>query len=899
MLYRVRAAIARVRELFRHRSDSAAEQDEEFALHIDLETAENVRRGMGEADARRAALLRFGGTQRFREEASDARGVVALDNLARDTRFALRRLRRAPSFSLGAIATMAVGVAGAVAIGTLVHGVLLRPLPYPDADGLVDVRFRTPGLDGGRETAHSPATYVHVRDGARAFAAIGAYHVNDAVNLTDGDDPQRVTAALMTPGVFRAIGVAPAIGRPFSDADALDRATIPVLISHELWRRRYAGDSAIVGRRIEINRNPRRVVGVMPPGFAFPIAGTSVWYALNVEVERAALNSRYLSVVARLRDGITPADAEREVNALVPQIAERFPAITAAAVRESQARPEIVPLRESIVAPVREQLRLLGLTMLFVLLIAAANVGNLFLLRSERLRHEVAITAALGGGSAALARRFVTEGVVLGLAATLVALPIVAMALTMKFGFGTREIPRLHEIAFGPGPAFTVLAVSLVLGVVVGLMAFARARRTQLGAGLRASERTTTGGAWRRVQQALVTAQVAIALTLLLGAALMGSSLWNLQRVQLGFVPAGKASFELTLPFAGYARYPEVAAFHAALLDRLRAIPGVQGVEAALEIPLIPETPEAMVLGFDGVGTGTEDRGAPNIVTPDYFRLMGIPLLHGRTFVSGDLRAENPAIVLSASLARSLFGTTDALGQLVRPPSPGKDVFFRVVGVVGDVPRSRLDEPASRMAYFPQLRDGDGVPGETIRLPLIMRGGRYVLRTEQPIAALAPLIREEVRALDRRVPVTNITTLPAMVDAATARVRLTMLLLAAAAAAAVLLGVIGIYTVVSYAVAGRQREFGVRVALGATSGRIERMVMREGTAMIALGAAAGMLVAMGGARLAQSMLYGVTPTEPALYVSVTMLLMVLAFAATLVPARRAAHVNPADVMRGE
>jgi putative ABC transport system permease protein len=641
------------------------------------------------------------------------------------------------------------------------------------------------------------------------------------------------------------------------------------------------------------------VVGVMPPEFSFPAAGTGVWYALHVEVGRPALNGRYLNVVARLRDGLAAAEAEGELQVVVSGISARFPAISAEAVRQSQARAEVVPLRESIVAPVREQLRLLGLTMLFMLLIAAVNVANLFLLRSERLRHEVAITAALGGGSLALARRFVIEGVMLGVASSLIAVPIVAAALTSKFGFTAREIPRLHEIGFGAAPALTVFAVSIVLGILVGLVAFARVRRSYLGAGLRESGRTVTGGAWRRVQQGLVAAQVAIALTLLLGATLMGASLRNLQRVELGFVPTGKSSFELTLPFAGYAHYPEVAAFHAAFLDRLRAIPGVLAAEAALEIPLVPEEPEALVLSFDAVGTTVEDRAAPNIVTPDYFRLMGIPLLHGRTFASGDLRAENPAIMLSASLARSLFGGTDAVGQLVRPPSPGKDVLFRVVGVVGDVPRSRLQESEPRMAYFPQLRDGDGVPGDTIKLPIIMRGGRYVLRSDQSIAALAPAIRAVVRELDARVPVTRLSTLPAMLHAATARIRLTMLLLAAAAAAALLLSVIGIYSVVSYAVAGRQREFGVRVALGATAGRIERMVMREGTVMIAVGAALGLAVAIGAARLAQSMLYGVTPTEPVLYASATLLLMMIAFAATFLPARRAAHVNPVDVMRGE
>ena len=898
-MYAIRATLVRIRELFSRRSGVLAEQDEEFRFHIEMEAAENVRRGMSEAEARRAALLRFGGVSRYNEETREARGLAVLDDVARDARYALRRLRRAPSFSIGAIATLAVGVGASVAIGSLVHGVLLRPLPFAEPDALVDVRFRTPGLDGGREFAHSPATYTHLRDGARAFSAIGAYHINDAINLTDGDNPERVTAALMTPGAFRALAVAPAIGRAFTDEDALDRASVPVLISHDLWRRRYAADSSIVGRLIEINRRPRRVVGVMPPEFAFPVSGTSVWYALDVEVGRAALNSRYLNVVARLRDGIAPADAEGDLRALIPRISERFPAISAENVRESQARAEVVPLRESIVAPVREQLRLLGLTMLFVLLIAAANVVNLFLLRSERLRHEVAITAALGGGALALARRFVTEGVILGLGASLLAIAIVAGALTSKFGFTTREIPRLNEIGFGLVPALAVVALSIALGVVVGLMAFARARRSQLGAGLRESGRTLTGGAWRRLQQGLVVAQVGIALALLLGAALMGLSLWNLQRVELGFVPDGKSSFEVTLPFTGYSQYPDVAAFHSALLDRLRAIPGVHDAEAALEIPLIPEAPEALVLGFDGVGVGTEDRAPPNIATPGYFRLMGIPLLHGRTFSSGDLRGENPAIVLSASLARSLFGETDAIGELVRPPSPGKDVFFRVVGVVGDVPRSRLEEAEPRMAYFPQLRDGDGVPGDTIRLPIIMRGGRYVLRSDQSIASLAPAIRAAVRDIDPRVPVTNLTTLPAMVDGATARVRLTMLLLATAAAAALLLGVIGIYSVVSYAVAGRQREFGVRVALGATPGRIERMVMRDGTAMIAIGATVGVCIGIGGARLAQSMLYLVTPTEPAVYVSATLLLMMLASTAMFLPARRAAHVNPVDVMRGE
>ncbi|MGH7448428.1 MAG: ABC transporter permease, partial [Longimicrobiales bacterium] len=295
-----------------------------------------------------------------------------------------------------------------------------------------------------------------------------------------------------------------------------------------------------------------------------------------------------------------------------------------------------------------------------------------------------------------------------------------------------------------------------------------------------------------------------------------------------------------------------------------------------------------------------EERAAVNMATPGYFALMGIPLLHGRSFAAGDVAARPPAIVLSASLARALFGTTDAVGRLVRPPTPGDaDDFFRVVGVVGDVPRWRIEDGPVRMAYFPQLRDGDGIPNDSVSIPLRMRGASYVVHSEAGIAQLAPALRAAVRELDGRLPVTRITTLPAMADAATARVRLTMLLLAAAAGAALLLGCIGIYSLVSYGVAGRLREFGVRLALGASPASIRSLVLRDSVGVIAIGVIAGILAALWGAQFARSLLYRVSPSDPTLYAATTLLFLALAGVATLVPARRAAMLDPAGIMRGE
>jgi putative ABC transport system permease protein len=907
MLSRARAALVRVRELFRRRSQSGAEQDEEFSFHVEMETAENIRRGMSEADARRAALLRFGGAQRFREETRDARGAVALDNLARDTRFAFRRLYRAPTFAAGVIATLGIGIGAAAGIGTIVYGVLLRDLPYDKPDQLVHVGFVTQGL-GISGDLNSDATYFHFAKSARAFAALGAYRTSDESNVTGGDAPERVTIAFMTPNVFTLLGVRPILGQLFAPGDtSWYNGRNPILISENLWRRRYGADSSIIGRRIDTDIGTRYVFGVLPRSFAFPTASVDIFYPAAVSVRQPQIASRYLSVIGRLRDGVDPSRAESELNTLVTSLTDRFPAISHEMLRQSRARVSVEPLKAATVAAVRDQLVLLGALVATVLLIATTNVVNLFLLRTERASHEIAIALSLGASRIALAQRFVVEGIVLGLAASIVAIPAAALALSTKLGFTEREIPRLHEVSFTWETAALVLGCATSIGGAVGLIALTRAGMAGLFDRLRASRATSSRG-WRRAQNGLVSLQVAVALVLVIAAGLLGRSFWNLHSADIGFRPENAMTFQVSLPYGedGYVPYGRSAAFHAKVMDRLAALPGVTSVGVALQLPLastgLPHLD--LQLRADGDEGQSATAAAANMASADYFHTMGIPLHAGRSFRAGDLRG-TPAVVISDRVARSLFGTTDAVGRRIRATSdadvPSKT--FTIVGVVGDVQWARIEDGYVPMVYFPLLRDNDGLPADSsaapyrpLRLQDAMRAQYAIRGTPLPAARM---IQGIVKDVDARVPAANIRALGSLVADATARVRLTLLLIAVAGSAALLLGVIGVYSVVAYAANARVREFGIRLALGAAPARVGGLVLGDGMRLVAIGTFAGLVAAVGATRFLRALLYEVRPTSLVEFGVATALVVVVTLCATLLPARRAARIPPGVVLRSE
>lgn len=889
-----RQMAARLGEMFRRRA-IADELRAELEAHLEMQIEYNKTRGMSEADARRTALLAFGGVERFREETTDARGFVGFEHLIRDIRFAVRRLRRTPAFTLGVVATLGIGLGCAVGLGVLAHTVLFRPLPYADPERIVRVEVETPGL-GTTTSGSSPGIFQLFSERARSIALLGWYYENDAITLQGRGAPEQTTAAMVSPSVFSILGTRPAIGRLPNEVEPAGD-TIPVLISYDVWQRHFGGDSTAIGRTIDLNRAARRVIGVLPRGFDFPSTAVGVWYPSSEKATTAGLADRHLSVIGRLRDGATVEQASVEVATIASGIADRFPELTADALRESRLRASARTLRAALVAPVRGELILLGAVAALVLLIAFTNVATLVLLRAEGIRGEIALSQALGASVGAVAQRLVAEGLVLAIGGLFVALPIAIAILETKLGFAADDVPRLHEVHVSTA-VVVALVVTILIGVTLGLVAVLRTRRALAEGGLVGQASRTTGSVtWRRSRQTLVAAQVAMALAVLLGSGLMAKSWRNLHRVDLGFVARGGASFSAPLPFRSYERYQKTAAFHLRVLDALRALPGVTGATAVMHMPLTP------------TWSGLEDRletssatrtssatGSASVVTPNYFSVMGIPLRAGRTFARGDYIAQNPAIIISRSLAKALFGTDDPLGREVKLAGSRSYPTYRVVGVVGDVYSSRITDGPLSSVYFPLVDDLPPASLEKIRIPY-NPSVRYVVRTDVSLSVLRPEFRRLLASLDPQLPITDVTTLDGLVASAMARARIATTLLAAAATAALLLGAMGLYSVIAFAVVGRTREFAVRLAVGATGRSIVQLVFREGLTILALGIVGGAALSFGGLRLIQNVLYEVSAHDAGMYAATLTLVVATAALAIYLPARRAAATDPASVLR--
>jgi putative ABC transport system permease protein len=895
--HNVRTLLARAAELFR-RDRIEADRDEEFQFHLDSEIEHRIARGASPDAARRGALLAFGGVERFREETRDSRGFATLEMLARDVRFALRRLGRAPAFALCTTATLGVGLGTVVGIGALVYGVMLRPLPYANSDRLVRISLLAPGL-GISTTDQSSGTYTFLAERAKSFGTVGAYMANNAVSITDGETPERVTVALMTPSVLRILGVTPAAGRLLSEEDAAAGFTSPVMISYELWKRRYGGDPSTVGRYIELNRGKRLIVGVLPHGLAFPSPGTAVYYPEKIEATRAELEYRTLTMIGRLADNVSIGRAQREIDALLPRLGERFPEVAGEPLARARVAGRVETMRDAIVAPVRAELRLLAALVAAVLLITLTNIATLALLRAERLQTEVAVIRALGASAGAVRQRFTAESVVVALAGAVVSIPIATFIVATKLGVADAGIPRLSEIAMPPTIGVVIVGAGIFIGLVLGSVMAARASRAD-SASLRANARVTASKAWRRAQATLVSVQIALAMALLLNAGLFTTSMLRLRRVDLGFVAKDRAQFSLQIPFRGYETYQRTAAFDLAVVDALARVPGVTAVAAAMEMPSTPQLldiqPTLKASRADGRQVSTMVR--INVVSSTFFEVMEIPLRAGRTFAPGDLAAATPGVVLSAALARDLFGTESPIGREVRF-SKGRYPAYRVVGVSGDVFGDRVADGALRSVYYPLLNDLASTSTETEnRIPVMPGGMHFVVRSTLALDALSPAFRAAVRSVDPHVPVWDVRTLDDIVAATTARLRLSMLLLGAAALATLLLGAIGVYGVVAYTVVGRAPELAVRLALGATPHGVARLVYRENALMVGSGVAAGTLAALAGGRIIRGLLYGVSATDPRLFAASVVAVALVAAAAVYAPARRAGKTDPAAVLRG-
>ena len=882
--------------IFRRREER--ELDEELDFHLEAITEENLRRGMSPEEARRNAVLTIGGVEQVKEEVRDARGTRPLEDLGRDIRFALRRLVRERAFSIPTVATIALGIGVTTAVFAMVNAILLRPLPYAEADRLVDVRHVAREGEMLGLTGVSPGTFLHYRDGNRSFDGIAVYRETSRT-LTDADAPEQVRMVQVSTGLFGVLRTTPYLGRFPSQVDVSG-----AVISHALWVRRYGADPEIVGRTIEIDRSRETVIGVAQPGFHFPHPDTHVWTTSEMEGRIVKFGTNnisgfYMSAVARLERGVSVEAAERDLVRLVSTLPDAFPGLTAEGLEEMGLRAVVAPLKEVIVGNVRPALLLLSATAGFLLLITWGNATNLGMLRSEHQRKEVALERALGATDGRLARRFLCESILLAALGGTLGFLLARLAIGLHFGFPAEQIPRLGEVGVDRFVVGFAIALSLVTGILLAAVSLLLARRSGFaGALVGAFGRVTAGRREQVGRQLLVGGQVALALTLLIGSALMAQSYWKLARIQLGFDAKGALTFHLPLPYREYADAQAKARFHHELLGRLRALPGVEAAEAATTsvFPLTP-VPEQYIARISVSDRSRSDTTITREAlfgwaTPGYFRAMGIPIVRGGTFENSGSR-ELPDVVLSAALARGLFGDEDPIGREVGVSHLSRS-GFRVVGVVGEVPSRSIREGPSSVIYianvFPAAPDAPRVTGSD---------EQYVVRTSLPPTSLVRAVRQTIDDVDPKLAMTRIGTLDDLVSASLARARVTMLLLLVGAATALLLGLIGIYGVLAYAVRQRTSELGVRIALGASPGAMVAMVVRQGALLAIGGIAAGLLAAFALTRFVRSLLYEVSPSDPAAFAGMAALLFAVALAASYVPARRAGRIDPVRALKAE
>lgn len=890
----------RLRALF-HRSREEDAMEAELRFHIEMQTEENLRRGMEPEEARREAALAFGGVERVKEEVREARGVRPLENLARDLRYALRTLRRSPGFAAAAVLTLALGIGALTATYALVDSILIEPLPYPGSDRLVAIEHAAPGA-GVTRAGISGGLFLHYRANARSVEGLALY-TERTLTLSGGDgDVERVSVTMAGPELFRTLGVRPELGRLFTEADGrrgfMDgRWPIPVLLSHRLWESRYGGDRAIIGRMITINDLPREVVGVLPEGFGFPHPTTDIWRLDMPEPGSAMVSWLDYEAVARLRPHVTPAQAEADLTRILPSVVGEYRDATPELLARMRIVPRVVPLKDAVVGDVGAVLWILLGGMSFLLLVACANIANLFLLRGEHRSREVAVRAALGAERADLVRLFLSESLLLSGGGALLGLLLAWWTLHALVAFAPVELPRLQEVKVDGRAAAFAAAIALLAALVFGSVSLARQSRSALAPRLKGGGRGGAGGReGRRTRNLLVGGQVALALTLLVGSALMAQSFARLTAVDPGFDPDSVLTVEIGLPYRQAANHEQI---YDAVVERVRALPGVTAAAMASSVPLTGEVWSSRVRASDRP-VRPEEKGrevALDFFTPGYLQTMRTPVVEGIGFAPGErVEAAHP-VLLSASLARRLFPGESALGKPVRRlQSSGEEdprqPDYTVAGVVADVRETSLRADPTEIVYIPVIAP----PVEPSVVPTDMS---LVIRSAAPPLTLVASVRSAIHEVAPELALGRVRSMESIVRRSTARESFLTLLLLVAAASSLFLGLVGIYGVVAYAVRRREQEIGIRVALGATAGQVTRLVLREWFSILAAGLAVGTLTALASTRALRSMLFEVSPTDPLTLGVVAVLLAAVALVASLVPARRAARTDPMVALRAE
>jgi len=851
--------------------------EQELEAHLALLTEENIRRGLPPEEARRDARLRLGGITQLRETHRELQGLPWVETLTQDVRYALRTLRKNPGFTVVAILTLALGIGANTAIFTVINAVLLRPLPYPNPQELLTWRGNESLLDVDDIRTQS----------SRFFSAGGAVNP-EAMDYTGRAEPLGVHAGYVDAGLFQVLGVPPMLGRTLSAEEDRRGGPRVVVLAYPFWREYLASDPNIVGKTIPLSGNRYTVIGVMPAGFAVPEYNLDLFVSLWVVYPEAAAyrGVHFMRSYWRLKPGLTSAQAGAGMAAIDARLATNYP-------EADKGRHRVpVPLQQWVTGDVRRALWVLFGAVCVVLLIACANFAGLLMARTVARRREMVIRAALGGGRRRLIRQALTESTLLAVLGGAAGLLLARWGTGLLVAAKPSALAHLNGISMDPTVLVFGLAVSTLTGLIFGLAPAWNASRADVADTLKQEARTATAGADKHgFRNVLVVVQVALALVMLTAAGLLIKSFSRLRSVDPGFNPAHVLSISIQLPVTRYAEIPKQTEFRRELLGRLNSLPGIEAAMAG-DVPLTGSE-VAHSVAFEGrppVPAGDEPEVDTFCVMGDYFRVMQIPLLAGRTLTDLD-RENHPLVaVINEALARQFFAHQNPLGQRIRwGRETGPPRWMTIVGVVGDVKQYSLAEPAYPAVFTPFAQSNEAW----------RRWMSVVVRMTQSSAKLIPAVKGQVWSLDGQIPLNRIQSMDELLGLSLAERRFNMFLLGLFAGMAMILAAVGIYGLLSYSVSQRTHEIGVRMAVGARRRDVLKLVMGQGGRLAIVGLAAGVLGALALTRLMASLLFGVTATDPATFATVVALMLALVLLACFVPARRAMRVDPMVALRHE
>ncbi|MFN2564948.1 MAG: ADOP family duplicated permease [Gemmatimonadaceae bacterium] len=867
------------------------EVDDELAFHLEQRVRDYVARGMDPGEARAAALERFGDLHGVRSECTqlleqDRRATARrdwLDDFRQDLRFGVRSALRAPMFSLLAVLTLAVGIGANAAVFGVVKSVLLDALPYPDADRLLRVYGRL--LSGSEERGPlSAGTVTDIAERQRSFARLAAFAglTRDAVYAGD-DEPRVVKVAWVEPGLFRTLGVPAALGRTLRDDDAGDTAR-SIVLTHATWQRLFAGDSDAVGRVVRINGIPRTVVGVLPRGFVGPLSDADFYFPLGLRAELRdpvrARRRQWLGLVGRLKPGVTVDAARRELVAIAADLAREYPQ------DNGSLGVAVMPVRDAMAGDARTPLLVLMASAGLVLLITCANLAGALLSRTISRRKEFAVRVALGAGRGRLVRQLLTESTLLALVGGAAGLLLATLGLTVLRGLALPALPSYADLSLDRGAVLVTFVGALCTGLAFGVAPALSAVRANAHGTLREETRSASENRRsRRLRGALVAGQIALCVSLLAGAGLLARSLWALTATPLGLNADGVLTVAVQLPPGAYRTAESRVRFQQQFEERLRALPGVRAVASTGELPTRVMNRNGLVVeGAPPPPSDAQPFVLYTAVSDDYFRALGIPLRSGRTFGAQDHADAPPVVVISESAARRYWPKGGAVGSRIRMGPDPNAPLIQLVGVVGDVRNDPARPEAEPMLYAPSRQDP-------------WNGPIFVLRTRGDPLALVKPVRRELSALDPSVPIHDVRTLRGWLDERLAGRRLPVLLMTAFGALALLLASVGVYAMFASMAAAREREFGVRVALGSSRRAIATLVLRQGGVWMAAGLAGGAVGIVVVTRLVRDLLYSVPPFDPVALGVAVATLVACGTVALLVPVRRATRADPVAVLR--